>query len=288
MISATFHRLARQAAFHDAGHGYDVFGLHPPVLASAVESVRMLYERYFRVTSTGIDNIPKTGAAIVVANHGGALPLDAAMLCLDLLRNTDPPRIPRPISDHFVPRLPFVSTLFARLGVVVGTRANVRALLRRGELIATFPEGALALAKPFHQRYQIHSWRVGFADLALHHRVPVIPAAIIGSEESWPVLARVRSFRWFGAPYLPISLPIPLPARYHIHYGKPLYLDSADCANADCADAATEKSLTMSRTDELETASFDPQTIAKAAARVRLALETLIEESLRHRQGVFR
>lgn len=266
MISETFHRLARQAPFHDAGYGYDVFGLHPPVVASAVEALRLLYERYFRVTSTGIDNVPKTGPAIVVANHGGALPLDAVMLCLDLLRNTDPPRIPRPISDQFVPRLPFASTLFARLGVVAGTRANVGALLQRGELVATFPEGAMALAKPFHRRYQINRWRIGFADLAIRYRVPVVPAAIIGSEESWPVLARVRSFRWFGAPYLPISIPIPLPARYYIQYGKPIYLDDGP---------------------EMEKPG-DPKATERAAGRVRLALETLIEQSLRSRRRVFR
>lgn len=266
MISESFERLAVRAPFHDAGHGYDVFGLHPPVVASAVESVRFLYDRYFRVTSTGIENIPSTGPAMIVANHGGALPLDAVMLCLDLLRRTNPPRIPRPIADQFVPRLPFVSTLFARLGVVSGTRANVRALLQRGELIATFPEGALALAKPFHRRYQIDHWRVGFADLALALRVPVIPAAIIGSEESWPVLARLRSVRWFGAPYLPVALPLPLPARYHIHYGKPLYLDDGQ-PHARVA---------------------DPTAIAQAAARVRIALETLLDDALRQRRGVFR
>lgn len=266
MISESFERLARQAPFHDAGHGYDIFGLHPPVVARAVESVRFLYDHYFRVTSTGIENIPRSGAAMIAANHGGALPLDAVMLCMDLLRRTDPPRIPRPIADQFVPRLPFVSTLFARLGVVAGTRANVRELLRRGELIATFPEGAMALAKPFYRRYQIDSWRVGFADLALAYRVPVIPAAIIGSEESWPVLARLRSVRWFGAPYLPVALPFPLPARYHIQYGKPVYL---------------EEGLPRGQ-------AADPEMVAQAATRVRSALEALLDDSLRHRRGVFR
>lgn len=30
MDPLVFARLAHEAPFHDAGHGYDVFGLHPP------------------------------------------------------------------------------------------------------------------------------------------------------------------------------------------------------------------------------------------------------------------
>src|SRR4051812_13368645 len=91
----TLARLLRRAAFHDAGHGYDVFGLDPRLLASAVDVAAPLYERYFRVRSEGVHAVPASGPVIVIANHGGALPLDAALLCLDLLRRTEPPRIPR-------------------------------------------------------------------------------------------------------------------------------------------------------------------------------------------------
>src|SRR5690242_1713556 len=99
----TFRRVAHQAPFHDAGHGYDVFGLHPPLLASAVAAAAPFYDRYFRVDSYGAEQIPARGPAILVANHAGVLPVDAAMLCVDVLRRTDPPRIPRPVVEHFVP-----------------------------------------------------------------------------------------------------------------------------------------------------------------------------------------
>jgi hypothetical protein len=69
----------------------------------------------------------------VVANHGGTLPVDGAILGLDLLRRTDPTRVPRAIAAHFLPQLPVVGTLLARLGVVVGTPANVRRLLDAGD-----------------------------------------------------------------------------------------------------------------------------------------------------------
>ena len=266
MDTSTVARLARQAPFHDAGHGYDVFGLHPPTLAAAVSAGAALYERYFRVDSRGIEHVPATGAAILVANHGGVLPVDAAMMCLDVLRRMDPPRIPRAIADHFVPRLPFVSTLLARLGAVSGTRANVRALLEQGELVAIWPEGVAGPAKPFKDRYRIQAWHVGFAELAIRYNVPVVPVAIVGAEESWPLAMKLRGLRVFGSPYLPVpATPIPLPAHYHLRYGEPLHLNGAAHRKID-----------------------DPDVIANAATRVRVAVERLLDDTLRARPGVFR
>jgi 1-acyl-sn-glycerol-3-phosphate acyltransferase len=253
--------------FYDEGYGFDVFGLHPASLAGAAAAAAPIYERYFRVDSRGAEQIPPEGPAILVANHGGVLPVDAAMLCLDVVRRTDPPRIPRAITDHFVRGLPLVSTLFARVGVVSGTRTNVKLLLERGELIAIWPEGVSGPAKPFSERYKLQRWRVGFAELAIRYRAPIIPVAIVGAEESWPIAARLRSLRVFGAPYLPIpASPLPLPARYYLRYGAPIYLDR-ECSSSD---------------------ADDPELVTAGATRVRTALETLLESTLAARTGVFR
>jgi 1-acyl-sn-glycerol-3-phosphate acyltransferase len=265
MASSTFTRIVQEAPFHDAGYGFDVFGLHPPSVARAVAVSRFLYERYFRVDSAGAEHIPARGPVILVANHGGVLPVDAAILCLDVLRRTEPPRIPRAVADHFVPRLPLVSTLFSRLGVVSGTRTNVRILLERGELIAIFPEGVSGPAKPFRDRYALQRWRVGFAELAIRHGAAVVPVAIVGAEESWPVLGKLTALRVFGAPYLPIpASPVPLPARYHLRYGAPLRFAAEPAAAAD------------------------PGTVAAAAHEARGALERLLADARAAREGVFR
>lgn len=267
MDAHIFDRIARHATFHDAGHGFDVFGLHPPALASAVAASAPIYERYFRVQSHGAERIPADGPAILVANHAGVLPVDAALLCLDVLRRTDPPRIPRAIADHFVPRVPIIATAFARFGVVSGTRANVRHLLERGELLAIWPEGVTGTSKRFRERYHLQKWRVGFAEHAIRHRAPVVPVAILGAEESWPLVGRLPGVHAFGAPYWPIPLvPVPLPIQYHIIYGAPLHLDHGHiAAEAD-----------------------DPEVVAAAAERVRKALQQLVDDARIVRRGLFR
>lgn len=264
MDTRTFTRIAREAPFHDAGHGFDVFGLSPPALADAVALSAPLYERYFRVESTGIENVPAHGAAILVANHGGALPVDAAMMCLDVLRKLDPPRIPRAIADRFVPRLPLVSTLFARMGVVSGTAANVRYLLEHDELVAIFPEGTSGVGKRFRDRYKLQSWSPGFAEHAIRHGTPVIPVSILGAEESWPLAAKLRGFHGFGAPYWPIpAVPFPLPAHYRLRYGKPIVSKAPPC-DAD-----------------------DPVIVAELADDVRCVLQQMLDDARNARRGVF-
>ena len=265
MDAETFERISKQAEFNDAGHGFDVFGLHPPALASVTAWSAPLYERYFRVESQGAEHIPAHGPAILIANHSGVLPVDAAMLCLDVLRRTQPPRIPRPIADHFVARLPFVSTAFARWGVVAGTRANARYLLEHGELLVIWPEGVSGPAKRFRDRYRLQHWSVGFAEHAIRYRAPIIPVAILGAEESWPLAAKASGVRAFGAPYWPIPyVPLPLPTHYRIRYGAPIHLDHPAC-DAD-----------------------DPAAVSAAAERVRAVLQQHVDDFRNARRGWFR
>ncbi len=267
LLSSEQYDRAKRLSYVDAGHGFDAFGLHPAFVAMGIGITAFLYERYFRVVSHGAENIPAEGPVILAANHSGTIPIDGMMLWADVVRNATPPRVPRPVADHFVPMLPFLGSLFARGGMVGGSRGNVRQLLQAGNLLMIFPEGVPGVGKLFKERYQLQFWRVGHAELAIRYRTPVVPVAIIGAEEQMPQLGKIERLSVFGIPYLPITpTPLPLPVRYHIHYGTPIPLQ---------------------RQYRLEDAD-DPDAVAEAAGRVKAAVKELIEQGLAQREGVFR
>lgn len=263
---ASVRDRAERLHFANAGHGYDRFGMHPDFVAMGDALAGPLHDKYFRVKSYGAHHIPKTGAAILACNHSGTLPMDGVMVWADVMRRTDPPRSARAVADYFVSTLPVVSTLFARCGVVGGSRGNARALLEAGELLLIFPEGTPGIGKAFRDRYQLQEWRVGHTELAIRHGAPVIPVAVVGAEEQMPQLARIPMPRGVPFPYLPVpATPLPLPVRYHIHYGEPLRFDLE---------------YRPSQADE-------PDLVRVAAQRVKERVQALIDEGLAKRDGVF-
>lgn len=263
--AAELDRLSR-VAYTDAGHGYDAFGLHPDFVAFGEALTQGLYRRYFRVVSSGHENIPSTGGGVLAANHSGAVPIDSAMIWTDVVRHTDPPRVPRPVADHFVPMIPVIGTLFARAGMVGGSRRNAAALLERGDLLLIHPEGVPGIAKHFKDRYKLQDWRVGHVELAIRHRVPVIPTAVVGAEEQLPQIGRIP-ISFAGLPFIPITLvPVPLPVRYHIRYGPPIEV---------------HRHTTPDQAD-------DPAVVRQAAAEVKAAVQGLIDGLLATRKGIFR
>jgi 1-acyl-sn-glycerol-3-phosphate acyltransferase len=268
MITEELDERLQGIHFRDAGHGYDPFGLHPDFVHFGAGISHWLYQRYFRVISEGSDNIPSEGAAILAVNHSGLIPMDGLMLWHDVLAHTDPPRVARGIADHFVPALPFIGTLFARGGMVGGSRGNVRVLLEAGEMLMIFPEGTPGIVKPFSERYNLQPFRVGHAELAIRHQVPIVPVGIVGAEEQLPsFFASKRLGRLAGFSALPIPLlPIPLPVRYRIIYGEALYSHiGSDPAIAD-----------------------DPAAVQALAAEVQSSVDGLLRRGLAAREGIFR
>lgn len=213
--------------------GFDPWGLH---LETAEESIRwfsMLW-RYFRVRVHGIDQVPE-GPVLLVPNHGGQLPIDGILVGLSMVLEANPPRVVRGMVERWFPTLPFVSSLFTRCGQVVGDPANCSALLDRGECIMVFPEGVGGSGKLYDKRYQLQRFGTGFARLALEAGAPIVPVAVIGSEETYPAIHNAKRLaKLFGAPYMPVTPfwpalgplgAIPLPVQIDLHFGAPIHLD---------------------------------------------------------------
>lgn len=252
--------------YDDAGHGYDPLGLQPDSVALSTAAARFVYEKYFRVVSHGIENIPKKSAAILACNHSGLIPIDGVMIVNDIIRHTNPTRVPRAVGDMFIPLLPFVGNSLSRMGMVSGSEGNFRYLLEHGELALIFPEGVPGISKGFKKRYQLQEWRVGHTEFAIRYQAPVVPVGVVGAEEAWIQIAKL-DLKLFGAPFLPLPLTLlPMPVKMHIHYGEPI--DFSKRWKPSDAD--------------------DPEVTEEAAQIVKQAVENLLAKGLEERKGWFR
>jgi 1-acyl-sn-glycerol-3-phosphate acyltransferase len=246
-------------------YGVDPYGMDVDFAVAAIAPLLWLYRKYFRVELHGIDNVPSEGRVVLVANHSGQLPFDAAMIEVACLIEKDPPRAVRALVEKWVPTLPFVSTFMARCGQIVGTPENCRRLLAADEAILVFPEGVRGLNKPFSQRYQLQRFGPGFMRLALESQAPVVPIGVVGAEEQAPALldlkplAKLLAFPAF--PITPTILPVPLPARYHLHFGEPIRFQGSP--------------------DE------DDDALERKVAEVEAAVKALLARGLAERKHVF-
>lgn len=195
-------------------------------LATSLRPVSdLLYEKYWRVQVEGADQLPK-GPCIIVANHAGALPLDGPVLHLALRRERPDLEESRWLLEDQIFHAPFIGVLANRLGAVRANPENGLRLLEENRPLIVFPEGFHGLSKPFSERYQLRRFgRGGYVKIALRAGVPIVPAAIIGGEESMPLLGKLPG-GIFGVQYLPLTLP-PLPARWHIRFGAPISMEGA-------------------------------------------------------------
>src|SRR3989442_1716324 len=154
---------------------------------------RAIFGRYwFPVEPQGIANIPP-GRVLLISNHAGQIALDAAMIACACLLEAEPPRVIRGMGEYWLPTVPWVNELMVRTGSVVGTRKNCIDLLENEEAVIAFPEGIRGMNKLIWERYQLQEFGQGFMRLALETHTPIVPIAVVGSEEQAPAIANVRS-----------------------------------------------------------------------------------------------
>ncbi|MDQ3878403.1 MAG: acyltransferase family protein [Actinomycetota bacterium] len=234
------HRLAGDYEIDD--FGYDKQLSREILLPLA----GLLYHRYFRVRMLGLDRVPSTGPALVVANHSGSVPLDAVMMQYGLATEHPDKRIVRCVAANLAFRTPFIGPLARKSGNAVAVEEDTFELLRRGELVGVFPEGYKGVGKGWRERYQLQRFgRGGFMETALRAGVPIIPVAIVGAEEAYPMIANAKWLaRALGFPYFPITptFPLlgplgalPLPSKWIIEFGDPIDLSSYPDDAADDA-----------------------------------------------------
>jgi 1-acyl-sn-glycerol-3-phosphate acyltransferase len=216
--------------------GFDPFGFSPAGIRSSALFTALLYRHYFRVETHDIERVPP-GRVLLISNHAGQLPFDGMMISTAMLLEAEPPRIVRSMAEYWVPQIPWVNVLAARGGVLVGTPENCVAMLEAGECVLAFPEGVRGMNKLFSQRYRLQRFGLGFMRLALETETPIVPIAVIGSEEQQPGFANLPAVgKLLGMPSFPLTLGfpwlgplgmLPLPVKYHLYFGEPITFDGS-------------------------------------------------------------
>jgi len=165
-----------------------------------------IYRYWFRVEWDGLEKIPQQGGALLIANHAGAIPSDAPAIMHGIERE-----LGRPVyglADFFFRTLPVVGTLWSRTGGVPAHPDNAFRLLHdQQQLALVFPEGTKATSKTYSDRYRLRRFgRGGFVEIAMRAGVPIIPIAVVGAEESMPIIFRVPGVaRVLNLPYFPVT-----------------------------------------------------------------------------------
>src|SRR5207244_2187856 len=228
-VSRSGRRMA--VDYHD-----DEWGFDEEFAEAAFPFFDFLYSVRWRVQVSGVSNVPAHGRAMLVSNHSGSLfPFDASMVSGAIMNEHPLPRWPRFMVLNWAFQLPFLSFFMRKVGGVPASPFNATRLLEQDELVAVFPEGVKGTGKPFSERYRLQRFgRGGFVEVALRARAPIVPVAVVGSEEIYPKLADAKPIaRAIGAPFVPVTptFPwlgalglIPLPSRWRIEFCDPIDL----------------------------------------------------------------
>jgi 1-acyl-sn-glycerol-3-phosphate acyltransferase len=212
----------------------DDWGFDEEFAEAAMPFMEFLYSTWWRVEVDGILNVPSHGRALLVGNHAGSFfPWDAFMIGTSILEEHPLPRFARFLVLNWAFELPYLSVAIRKFGGVPASPYNAIRLLQEDELVGVFPEGVKGTGKDFKDRYRLQRFgRGGFVEIALRTGAPIVPVAVVGSEEIYPKLGESRALaRLTGAPFFPITptFPllgplgaVPLPSRWRIEFCDPI------------------------------------------------------------------
>jgi len=253
----------------------DDFGYDPIYDAKVKPLLDFLYTTYFRVEVTGIERVPSAGRCLLVGNHSGTVPLDGAMIKTALKREHPSARPLRWLTEDFIYHFPYVGSIMNRLGAVRACQENAERLLAKEQLVCVFPEGVKGIGKLFAERYRLQRFgRGGFIKLCLRTQTPIVPVAVVGAEETNPMLFKIEYLsKALGLPYVPVTPTFPLlgpagllpaPTKWQIHFGEPIDFSAHGPETAD---------------DEI--------LVGKLAERVRATIQGMLDRAVGARKSVF-
>jgi 1-acyl-sn-glycerol-3-phosphate acyltransferase len=273
--SPYFEKQWGREARRNRAEEVDDFGLDPAFEERIRPVSEFLLRRYFRTKIEGVHNVPTNGRCLLVSNHSGTLPLDGLMLRTALRLEHPSGRELRWLAEDFLFYLPFAGVFMNRVGAVRACQENAERLLEKELIVAAFPEGVQGIKKLYRERYRLQRFgRGGYIRLALRMQAPLVPCAIVGAEETNPLLYRVEYLAGLvGLPYIPVTPTFPLlgplgllpaPSRWRIRFGEPISLEGHGPEAAD-----------------------DHVLVGRLSERVRATIQGMLESGIRERRSVW-
>jgi len=169
--------------------------------------VGAVFRTFFRIRYVGIENVPRSGPAVLAANHVSAL--DGIVLALA------PAERRRRMTRFLSPTEFFENRWYGwglRLfGHIELKRGDPKALdealetIRRGAMTGIFPEGRVG------ETGELQRGHSGVSRIALATGAPVVPVGIWGTQVRWPQPGFTLRRPW--RPTLVLSFGPPIPAR---------------------------------------------------------------------------
>ena len=252
----------------------DDFGFDRELTELILPVVEPLLDRWWRVEVIGNERIPATGPALLTCNHAGTLPVDGVVLRSLVWRN-EPHRHVRMLVADLGFTVPFFSAFVRKTGNTMACPEDALRLLEAGELIGVFPEGFKGVGKGWRDRYRLQRFgRGGFVEVAIRSGAPIVPVAIVGSEEIYPMIADVRPLaRLLNLPYFPVTATfpwlgplglVPLPSKWIVEFCEPIPTDHLG-----------------------PEAHTDPMVVFEITDHVRQSIQQTLLKNLRMRRSIF-
>lgn len=195
---------------------------------------------YHRARLLGSEQVPRSGPALLVGNHGVwgyETPVFFHLL------HAASGRYPLGLAERGFFRIPLVRSVLPWLGGVEGTRDNARGALGEGNLVVCYPGGARETFKPARRRYMLRWERaLGFVRLAAELRVPVVPFAGFGVDDTFfypgggRLSVRLSEDEKYRMPLVLGLGPLPLPVQLTFAVGEPLAAPAPSASDAAMAD----------------------------------------------------
>jgi 1-acyl-sn-glycerol-3-phosphate acyltransferase/nucleoside-diphosphate-sugar epimerase len=252
----------------ETGQEFDAFGMDPSYIARYCRHLfHLLHRYYWRIDVDGLEHVPPRGRGVLVGMHRGFMPFDGVMALYALVRRTG--RIPRFLIHPSLTKFPFLADFMAKLGGIMACQENADYILQRDELLGVFPEGIRGAFTPYTRAYTLGRFgRDEFVRMALRNRAPLLPFVTVGSAEIFPIVGRIdwSAFkRYTEWPYLPVTVPFPLPSKWHTHFLPPIHVEATYPPEA----------------------AEDPEVVGRISLDVRRRMQAAIDDMRSRRRSIF-